>query len=159
MMECATCELLRARDAGDRPLWDNIYRTAYWDVVHCNSTSLPGWMVLVVRRHIAAIADLTEAEAIELGRLQRFVSMALQQTLGCAKTYVVQFAEHPQHPHVHFHIIPVMADMPASERSIHVFKHLGVPEAECVSEARMNEIAANVQAFLINALINHSMTQ
>lgn len=149
MTTCTTCELLRARDAGDRPLWDNIYRTAYWDVVHCNSTSLPGWMVLVVRRHIVAIADLTEAEAIELGRLQRWVSMALQQALGCTKTYVVQFAEHPQHPHVHFHIIPIMADTSADERSIHVFKHLGVPEAERVSEARMNEIAIAVRDFLL----------
>jgi diadenosine tetraphosphate (Ap4A) HIT family hydrolase len=152
MTTCMTCQLLDARNKGDRPLWDNIHRTMHWDVVHCNSTSLLGWIVLVVRRHIASIAEMTEAEAVELGRLQRWVSMALQQTLGCAKTYVVQFAEHPQHPHVHFHVIPIMADMPVSERSVHVFKQLGVPENERVPEDQMNALAADVRAFLSHAL-------
>ena len=49
MTNCLTCQLLAERDLGLRPLWDNIYRTQYWDVVHCNNTSLVGWLVLVVR--------------------------------------------------------------------------------------------------------------
>ncbi len=150
MTTCMTCELLHARDAGDRPLWDNIHRTAHWDVVHCNSTSLLGWMVLVVRRHIASIAELTEDESVELGRMLRLVSIAVQQATGCEKTYVVQFAEHPQHPHVHFHVIPRMADLLTDQRGPTIFKHLGVPETERVSEARMNEIAAGVRDFLVS---------
>jgi diadenosine tetraphosphate (Ap4A) HIT family hydrolase len=154
-----TCELLHARDTGDRPLWDNIHRTAHWDVVHCNSTSLLGWMVLVVRRHIASVAELTEDEAVELGRLLRLVSIAVQQTTGCEKTYAVQFAEHPQHPHVHFHVIPVMADMPASERSVHVFKQLGVPENDRVPKDQMNALAADVRAYLRQTLQHDSINQ
>jgi diadenosine tetraphosphate (Ap4A) HIT family hydrolase len=57
---CLTCDLVRRRDAGDAPLWDNIHRTAHWDVVHSYNTSLPGWLVLVARRHVAAIDELTE---------------------------------------------------------------------------------------------------
>jgi diadenosine tetraphosphate (Ap4A) HIT family hydrolase len=148
-MPCLTCDLLAARDKGDRPLWDDIYRTAHWDVVHCNSTSLLGWMILVLRRHITAIADLTDEEASELGRLQRRVSKALHQVTGCAKTYVVQFAEHPQHPHVHFHVIPVMADLRREERALNIFTHLGVPEDQRVSEADMNRIAVQVRECLV----------
>src|SRR5688572_7534615 len=108
MTDCHTCELTKQRDSGDAPLWDNIYRTQYWDVVHCNRTSLLGWLILVARRHIAAVDELSEEEAVELGKLIRQVSTILKQLTGCVKTYVVQFAEAPGHQHVHFHIMPRM---------------------------------------------------
>lgn len=147
-MTCLTCELLAARDKGDRPLWDNIYRAQYWDVVHSYNTSLPGWLVLVARRHMSVIAEMTEDEATELGQLQRRVSLALHAVTGCAKTYVVQFAEAAEHPHVHFHVIPILADMPADHRGPAVFKYLGVPEDQRVSETRMNEIGAQIRILL-----------
>src|SRR5690349_2890677 len=59
VQHCHTCDLLKRRDEGNAPLWDCIYRTPYWDVVHSYNTALPGWLVLVARRHIAAIAELT----------------------------------------------------------------------------------------------------
>jgi len=145
---CLTCELIAQRDAGDAPLWDSIHRSVYWDVVHSYNTSLPGWLVLVARRHVAAIDELTDEEAAELGLLLRRVSAALRVVTGCLKTYVVQFAEQAEHPHVHFHVIPRMADQPAERRGPGVFGYLGVPEAERVSEARMNAIAAEVRRLL-----------
>lgn len=110
---CLTCLMVAARDAGARPLWDCIYRTPHWDVVHSYDTSLPGWLVLVARRHMAAVAEMSEAEATELGVLIRRVSVAVHAATGCVKTYVMQFAESAEHPHVHVHIVPRMADMPA----------------------------------------------
>ena len=112
MQGCKTCELTARRDRGDAPLWDNILRTSLWDVVHSYETSLPGWLVLVLRRHIAALDELTEGEAAELGALLRKTSKALKEVMGCEKTYIIQFAEHPGHPHVHFHIVPRMAVCP-----------------------------------------------
>ena len=41
-----------------------------------------------------------------------------------------------------------MADQPEDRRGPNIFAYLGVPEAERVSESRMNDIAAQVQAFL-----------
>jgi diadenosine tetraphosphate (Ap4A) HIT family hydrolase len=146
-----TCALLAQRDAGVAPLWDAIYRGAAWDVVHSYNTSLPGWLVLVARRHITALDALTEAEAIELGLLIRRVSVALKAVTGCAKTYVIQFAEAAEHPHVHVHIVPRMADMPEDRRSLGVFGYLGVPETERVPEEAMNAIAAAVRRILITA--------
>jgi diadenosine tetraphosphate (Ap4A) HIT family hydrolase len=141
MTDCYTCELTRHRDAGTAPLWDSIWRTAHWDVVHAYNTSLPGWLVLVARRHIEAVAELTEAEAAELGVLQQRVSALLGEVTGCVKTYIVQFAEAKEHPHVHFHIIPRMTDQPEAYRSTNIFGYLGVPDAERVPEADMNTIA------------------
>jgi diadenosine tetraphosphate (Ap4A) HIT family hydrolase len=148
MVHCLTCELLAARDAGTTPLWDSIHRAPYWDVVHSYNTALPGWMVLVARRHLTAIDELTEAEAVELGLLLRRVSAALREITGCAKTYVVQFAEASQHPHVHFHVIPRMPNLPPERCGPHIFAYLNVAEAERVSEAEMNAIATRMQSLL-----------
>jgi diadenosine tetraphosphate (Ap4A) HIT family hydrolase len=142
---CQTCELIAARDAGTAPLWDCIVRTEYWDVVHANDTSLLGWMCLVLRRHIAAVDELTEAEASELGGLLRRVSAFLKHDLGCVKTYVMQFAEHPDHPHVHFHVVPRSADMPTDHRGANVFAYLNVNDSERVKETDMNALAERLR--------------
>jgi len=149
MKTCRTCELIANRNAGTAPLWDCIYRTPLWDVVHSYNTALPGWLVLVVRRHIESLDELTDLEAVELGRLIRNTSFALKDVTGCAKTYVIQFAEAAEHPHVHFHIIPRMANLPDNRSSIQIFGYLGVPEEERVSQEVMNAIAVKIRERLI----------
>jgi diadenosine tetraphosphate (Ap4A) HIT family hydrolase len=148
MQTCKTCELITQRNAGSAPLWDCIHRTPYWDVVHSYDTALPGWLVLVVRRHIIAVDELTDAEATELGQLIRSTSMALKEVTGCLKTYVIQFAEKADHPHVHFHIVPRMADQPDERKSTLIFGYLGVSEGDRVSEGMMNSIAVKVRGLL-----------
>jgi diadenosine tetraphosphate (Ap4A) HIT family hydrolase len=120
-------------------------------VVHSYNTALPGWLVLVVRRHIEAVDELTDDEATELGLLIKRVSAALRQATGCVKTYVIQFAEAEGHPHVHFHIVPRMADQPEDRRSTKIFGYLGVQQANRVSEDLMNEIAIQVRRYLQSA--------
>ncbi|MDX1415514.1 MAG: HIT family protein [Candidatus Promineifilaceae bacterium] len=148
---CQSCELVARRDAGEAPLWDHIFRAQYWDVVHSYNTSIPGWIVLVARQHHAAIAELSDEEAAEYGLLQQRVSRALAQVTGCVKTYVMQFAEHPLHPHVHFHVVPRMADQPPQRRSAGMLNFLGVPQEERLSDAEMNEIGAQLQRLLSEA--------
>ena len=149
MSTCRTCELVTRRDAGEAPFWDNIYRTENWDVVHNYNTTLPGWLVLVTRRHIASIAEMTEAEAAELGPLIQKTSSALKEATDCQKTYVIQFAEAPDHPHVHFHIVPRMADMPKEKRSGKVFAYKPKDGEAPISETEMNRIGQIVQSHLI----------
>lgn len=148
MPECMTCSLVARRDAGGAPRWDRILRTDRWDVVHAFGTSLEGWLVLVVRRHITAVSELTDLEAAELGPLVKQVSAAVQDVMGCDKTYVVQFAEAAQHPHVHVHVIPRPRDLPEEHQGPRVFSLLGVPDHEAVPGARMDEIAAQIAARL-----------
>jgi diadenosine tetraphosphate (Ap4A) HIT family hydrolase len=94
------------------------------------------------------VDELTDAEAAELGQLIRRTSMALKDVTGCLKTYVIQFAEKAEHPHVHFHIIPRMAAQPEERKSTLIFGYLGVPEAERVSEDIMNSIAVKIRGIL-----------
>lgn len=148
MKQCKSCELIRRRERGEAPLWDNIQRTRYWDLAHCFNTVLPGWLVLIARQHVESIDQLSEAEAAELGRVLRTASLALREVTGCIKTYVIQFAEHPDHPHVHFHLIPRMQDQPEDRRSMQVFEYMRRPAGEWVTEAHMNQIAAQIQRAL-----------
>ena len=147
---CHICELIARRDSGEAPLWDAILRTNNFDVVHSYNTALPGWLVLVVRRHIATITEMTEVEATEMGTLIRNVSLALQKVTGCAKTYVVQFAEMAEHSHVHFHIIPRMADLPEKYKGTGIFDFVGVSPKERISEELMNDIALRVRKDLVD---------
>jgi diadenosine tetraphosphate (Ap4A) HIT family hydrolase len=156
MPDCMTCTLLAQRDLGQRPLWDNIYRTPYWDVVHAYDTALAGWLVLVARRHIEAIAELRAEEAVELGLLITATSKALAQATHCIKTYVIQFAEAAQHPHVHVHIVPRMANQPADRRGPKIFGYLGVVENERVPADEMDRIATQVRALLSRVYPVHS---
>lgn len=146
---CYTCTLMAQRERGGRPLWDDIYRTRFWHVVHAYDSALPGWLVLVARRHIEALADLTPEESAELGSLIALVSQALQTVTGCVKTYVIQFAEAAGHPHVHVHIVPRMADQPEERRGPRIFGYLGAAGPERVPEATMDALAAQLRALLV----------
>jgi diadenosine tetraphosphate (Ap4A) HIT family hydrolase len=112
--------------------------------VHGNAVAIEGWLLLVARRHVTSMADLTEAEAAELGPLLRRVSRALRASVDCAKTYVVEFSEHPDHRHVHVHVIPRSPELPDDQVGPGIFRNLGVDEDRRVPEERMNEIAGMV---------------
>ena len=146
--KCKACELVARRDMGIAPVWDSILRTQFWDVVHCDDTALLGWIVVVARRHMEAIDELTQAEALELGLLLRKVSIALKQITNCTKTYVMQFAESEGYEHVHFHVVARMPDLPEEHQSVRIFKLHGVSEEERLSEERMNGFSVLLRQFL-----------
>ncbi len=148
MSDCLSCQLLRKRDQGEAPPWDSIYRSEYWDLAHAYNTSYLGWLVLILRRHIEALDGLTFAEAADLGALIRETSLALKQQAGCQKTYVMQFAESADHPHVHFHIVPRMPEQAPADIAYRVMRQLGVPLAERCDEAEMNALALAIRGQL-----------
>lgn len=141
MPTCKSCQLMRRRDRGAAPPWDSIYRSEHWDLAHAYNTSYLGWLVLIARRHIEVLDEMTPAEATELGALLRDVSLALKRQTGCRKTYVMQFAESKEHPHVHFHIVPRWADQAPDDVAYRVMRRLGVPLTERCDEAEMNRLA------------------
>ena len=63
MSGCHSCQRIVERDEGKAPAWDNIYRSNCWDIVHAYNTSYLGWLVLVIRRHIAAIDEMTSCRS------------------------------------------------------------------------------------------------
>src|SRR3954453_20436001 len=131
-MDCYAC---RNEDRFDElPPRERIAADPYWRVVHDFNSTLPGWLVLLPRRHVTSIAGLTDAEASALGLWQVRLSRALGDVPGCVKTYVMQFREREGVAHVHFHIVPRMPEQPDDRRGPSVFGYLD--PARALSEAR-----------------------
>ena len=145
MSTCKSCQLIRERDRGAAPPWDNIYRSERWDLAHAYDTSYLGWLVLIARRHIEALDEMTPAEATELGALLREVSLALKRQTGCQKIYIMQFAESAEHPHAHFHIVPRFAKQAPEDLAYRVMRRLGVSLSQRCDEAEMNQLALAIR--------------
>src|ERR1044071_263823 len=97
-MDCYVCH---NNDQFDQlPPRERIAADSHWRVAHAFNTSLPGWLILVPRRHITSVAELTDAEAAVLGPWQVRLSRSLHEVTGCAKTYIMQFAEQEGVAHV-----------------------------------------------------------
>lgn len=137
MIGCFNCQ--QDRDLGRLPVRDRVHASALWRLVHAWS-SLPGWLVLISRRHVVSPGELNEAEAVELGQLIRAASAALSDVVGCDKTYVVMFGEKPGFEHLHFHIVPRMADLDEPRRGSGIFAHLKAPESEWVPDSERDRI-------------------
>jgi diadenosine tetraphosphate (Ap4A) HIT family hydrolase len=118
---------------------ERIYVDEFWRVAHAFDSSLAGWLIVVPRRHVEAIAELTPAEAASLGTVLHRASIALTNTLRCQKTYVMQFAEAEGFSHVHFHVVPRMADLPEEHRGPRIFHYLG--QSPALSLAARNQLA------------------
>jgi diadenosine tetraphosphate (Ap4A) HIT family hydrolase len=137
--ECIACANNARVDS--LPPRERVVLDLYWRAAHAFGTGIPGWLVLVPRRHVTAIADLTDAEAAALGPWQVRLSRALQAVTGCTKTYIAQFAEAKGFGHVHFHIVPRMGDLPDDLRGPKIFAALGRDERHDVPATERDRLA------------------
>lgn len=124
----------------------SIWLSDEWRVAHATGSALLGWLVVLPRRHVESIDVLNPAEAAALGPLLKQVSTALVDVLGCAKTYVVMFAEAPGYNHVHFHVVPRDAELPKELRGVRIFDYLKRPQSEWVSLEAQRELASRLRA-------------
>ncbi len=80
---------------------------------HAYPSRLLGWMVIVLRRHAESLHELSGDEFQELGEVIERTVRALHRVSSCAKEYVACYAELEHFQHVHFHVVPRAADLPA----------------------------------------------
>jgi diadenosine tetraphosphate (Ap4A) HIT family hydrolase len=137
--DCYTCD--REARAADLPPRESIASDDHWRVAHSFNSALPGWLVLLPRRHVTSISELTDAEARALGTWQVRLSRALHQVLGCHKTYIGQFAESEGFDHVHFHVIAKPPDLAHELRGHRIFQMLVSADGPRLSTQRMDAIA------------------
>jgi diadenosine tetraphosphate (Ap4A) HIT family hydrolase len=140
--DCYSCQ--GNADIDRLPLRERVAADELWRVAHAFNSTLPGWLVLLPRRHVTAIADLTDAEAASLGTWQVRLSRALHAVTGCTKTYVAQFAEAEGFAHVHFHVVPRTATLAHENRGPRVFGLLGNTDRPQVDEATRDQIAVKL---------------
>jgi diadenosine tetraphosphate (Ap4A) HIT family hydrolase len=114
MSNCYTCGVLAGRHSAPG---GTIYEDACWEVGHISDpVLLPGYLIIKLRRHCEHLADLTPEEAATLGPVVQRTCLALARILNPAKIYVCSFGEGVQH--IHFHVIPSMAGMPAGSYAV-----------------------------------------
>ena len=126
------------------PPRENVVSTTHWRVAHAFNSALPGWLVLVPRNHVTAFADLSPDAADELGGLIRDLSVALQEVTGCVKTYLMQFAEAEGFGHLHIHLVPRAADLPAEFKGPRVFGYLTDDESRWIPAEELDVLAARL---------------
>jgi diadenosine tetraphosphate (Ap4A) HIT family hydrolase len=148
--ECRSC----LSNSGERRISPGppIHVSDFWQVEHAYPTKLRGWLVVVLRRHVEALHELTPAEFRDLsGVLERTVRV-LYEVVSCEKEYVACFAELEHFKHVHFHVIPRASDLPANLIGTRSFDLLKVSEADSVTRAETLSLCEALNAAFVGNL-------
>lgn len=142
---CFSCEQGQRTDPPPR---EQVSVTEHWRAAHAFDSALPGWLVVLPRRHVVAVAELRPEEAAELGPLLTDISRALEVVTGCVKTYVVQLAEAEGFSPVHFHVVPRAAQVDEQVRGPRVLSLLGRPVGEEMTEQEQDRLALAIATAL-----------
>lgn len=119
----------------DLPPREVALSNAHWRAL-VHKSALPGWVVVGLRRHALSLDQLTAEEASSLGPVLVAGTQALIDVVGCTKSYVMLFCEGM--PHLHFNLVPRMADMPAHLRGPNVFGYEA--EASPLSDSARDDL-------------------
>jgi diadenosine tetraphosphate (Ap4A) HIT family hydrolase len=106
---CFACEVNRGRRAVAGGV---IYDDGLWLADHGTPELVRGYVVLKPRRHVESLGDLRPDESAAMGEAVQQVHAAIQKALGPERVYVLAFGEGLRH--VHLHLIPRYAGMPAT---------------------------------------------
>lgn len=129
-MECLTC----LSSSGERRISPGatIFEGQSWYLEHAYPSALKGWLVVVLKRHVEALHELTAEEFIELGTIQARATKLLFSVLDCEKEYVMCLAEGEGFHHIHVHIVPKPRDLPPELKATRIFAMLKVTPDEAV---------------------------
>ena len=101
---CVTCESILTPSAPG----GCIHETEHWFVDHCIGPLGVGTLIVKPKRHVLHVADLTQAEALELGRLLQETSAVAAELEHPEQVYVTLWSHLDEVPrHIHFVVQPV----------------------------------------------------
>ncbi len=92
---CHYCEVERRTPDAQ---W--LYRDALWSASGHPLVDEPGWVIAMLRRHVEAIGQLTDAELNSLGVVAARLSEAITSVTAAEKVYVMIFLEANHHFHL-----------------------------------------------------------
>jgi diadenosine tetraphosphate (Ap4A) HIT family hydrolase len=108
MDECFACEV---NDGRRVPPGGTIYQDEHWQADHGTPPLVNGHIVLKPKRHVEDLADLMPDEAATLGIAAQRLQAAMRIALEPERVYMCSFGEAVRH--LHFHLLPRYAQMPA----------------------------------------------
>jgi diadenosine tetraphosphate (Ap4A) HIT family hydrolase len=101
-------------------------------VEHAYPVKAKGWLVIVLKRHVESLHELSSEEFIEFSKIQSRVIRLLYKELNCEKEYVSCYAEKEHYRHIHFHIFAKPYDLPIELRGAKSFAFINATEAEAI---------------------------
>ncbi|HVC23094.1 MAG TPA: hypothetical protein VNH82_06680 [Candidatus Dormibacteraeota bacterium] len=115
MDSCIACDLV----GGRLPLpGGQIHHSGGWVVEHCVGPLGLGTLIVKPKRHVTAVADLTEGEARNLGPLLRLASEVAGQLVDAEQVYNCLWSHAGGVPgHLHYVIQPVTRQQTAEFES------------------------------------------
>jgi diadenosine tetraphosphate (Ap4A) HIT family hydrolase len=146
---CAVCATL----SGPGRI-EPLYEDALWHVRPAPAPpGVPGWMMMISRRHVPGPAHFDDAEARSFGFALRHFQRVLEQVTGALRVYTAAMGE--SSPHFHAHMVPRTATMPKDARGWAVFDLERAAKAGeiAVADAEARRVvAAYAQALAQNPL-------
>jgi diadenosine tetraphosphate (Ap4A) HIT family hydrolase len=132
MEECYSCRSL----SGEKRISPGpvIYTGQHWVIEHAYPCKMVGWLVLVLKRHAAALHELSREEFLELAELQEKTAKILHRELNTQKEYSMCLAEAEHFEHIHFHIVAKAVDLPKELKGTGIFAMLKGEEDLAVKE-------------------------
>jgi diadenosine tetraphosphate (Ap4A) HIT family hydrolase len=110
--ECGVCRSLITAT----PLWQD----ELWHVRQIDPPiGVPGWMMLIAKRHVGGPAHFNEAEARSFGLTLRHLEKVLEEVSGALRIYTAAMGE--SWPHFHCHMVPRLPTMPKDAKGWAVF--------------------------------------
>ncbi len=153
MENCYACD--RNMAAADLRPWEQVHVSEHWRLTVAFNASLPGWLVLLPRRHVEGLQELDQREAEEMGGLLRAASAALVEVTGCLRTRSCCLPRPRGSATFHLHVVPRHADLPAERRGPAVFAYLGAPPEQRVPESDRDLLAARLREALPRQASGH----
>src|SRR4029079_1573563 len=86
---------------------------------HAAPAGVPGWMLLITKRHVGGPAHFDDREARSFGPALRHFERVLERVTGALRIYTAAMGE--SHPHFHAHMVPRYAAMPRDAKAWSVF--------------------------------------
>jgi diadenosine tetraphosphate (Ap4A) HIT family hydrolase len=116
---CKTCDSIIGKERiSPGP---TIFEGSYWLVEHAYPTAVKGWLVLLTRRHVTALHELTTQEFMEFSGILQRTSELLYKVLKCEKEYNAFFAEGTGFNHLHYHLVAKTPNWPEEYKGPKMF--------------------------------------
>ena len=102
--------------------------------------------MLVLKRHVEALHELSGEEFAELGELQGKVARLLHREMGCVKEYMACFVEAEHFRHIHVHMVAKDKGLPPELKGTAIFAMLKATEEEAVPPEEIKAFCEEMKA-------------
>ena len=109
--DCPFCRRFQGKDPdpGGSLIETELVRAQHAVVPDGQSGVYLGWLVVTPLRHVTSVADLTDEEALDMGRARTRLALALQDS-GASHVYAAVIGD--QVAHLHEHVVARWPDTP-----------------------------------------------